>query len=130
MPYTDGRNLDIEISCTVDCACFDAALMRHAVINLANNAFKYSVGNVPPKLTVFNTDGLLNIVVKDYGIGIPSVDKEKIFNSFYRASNVGNISGTGIGLMLVDYAVKTHKGNIEVHSSINEGSEYTIQIPL
>ena len=71
----------------------------------------------------------MSFEVTDYGIGIPDFEKEKIFSSFYRATNVGNISGSGIGLMLVDYVVRAHKGQVIVYSELNKGSRFTIKLP-
>lgn len=129
-PYKDDRIVQLDIADDVCEAYLDASLMRYAIINLLSNAFKYSKGKEVPQLSVFIKSGKLHMRVKDHGIGIPKQDLPKLFNSFYRASNVGNISGTGIGLMVVQHVAKVHKGNIDINSKQGEGSVITLTIPL
>ncbi|MCB0697954.1 MAG: sensor histidine kinase, partial [Chitinophagaceae bacterium] len=126
----DGRNLQIHIDKEVQAAFFDKSLMRHAINNLVGNAFKYSPGKEAPELSIHEQNDNLVIEVKDHGIGIPQEELDNLFTSFYRASNVGNISGTGIGLMVVEHVAKTHNGTITVTSKQTEGSVFTMQIPL
>lgn len=128
-PYSDGRTLSVNINAAVAEVYIDTTLMRHAIVNIINNAFKYSEGSKAPCLSVFKKDGMVHLEVKDYGIGIPGNEKEKVFKSFYRASNVGNVSGTGIGLMVVDYAVKSHSGLVKLESKKGKGTTFTIMIP-
>lgn len=130
MPYTDGRKLDVYVDKKVEDAFLDKSLVRHAVNNLVSNAFKYSPDSDAPELYVFEQDGCLQLQVRDHGIGIPHVEQEQLFTSFYRASNVGNISGTGIGLMVVEHVAKTHNGSIDVQSKQGEGSVFTLKLPL
>ena len=68
--------------------------------------------------------------IKDAGIGIPEADKVYLFDSFHRASNVGNISGTGLGLAIVKKCVDLHQGEITVDSEVNQGTTFTVKIPL
>lgn len=129
MPYTDGRNLNIRIDDDVKTIFIDSSLMRHAVVNVLSNAFKYSTGSAAPELHIFRKEQNIQIQITDHGIGIPDTELNNLFHSFYRASNVGNISGTGIGLMVVQHAIKTHNGSIAIESSIGRGSVFTIVIP-
>ncbi|MCB9046544.1 MAG: PAS domain-containing protein [Chitinophagales bacterium] len=130
MPHADGRSLQIHIDDEVKTAFFDKSLMRHAINNLVGNAFKYSPGKEAPELSLYKSSNNLVVEVKDHGIGIPQEELDNLFTSFYRASNVGNISGTGIGLMVVEHVAKTHNGTITVTSKQTEGSVFTMQIPL
>jgi len=130
LPHQDGRNLQIKVDGDLDNVYIDKSLVRHAVNNLVGNAFKYSPGKEAPELHVYEHDGQLVIEVKDHGIGIPKNELNSLFTSFYRASNVGNISGTGIGLMVVEHVAKTHNGTIKVKSKQAEGSVFTMQLPL
>lgn len=129
-PHDDGRNLKIHVGDEVSDMYVDRNLMRHAIVNLVSNAFKYSPGKEAPELHVAAKGDSLDISVRDYGIGIPEQDMEHLFNSFYRASNVGNISGTGIGLMVVEHVMKTHKGTISIDSKQGEGTVFTLHIPV
>lgn len=129
-PYEDGRTLNVDVQLKDAKAFIDIKLMRHAVANLINNAFKYSAGKEAPILKASNCqDGGICIEVTDHGIGIPECDREMLFNSFFRASNVGNISGNGIGLMVVDHVMKVHGGKVEVKSEVNQGTTFTLVIP-
>lgn len=130
LPYKDGRMLEVNIADGLMPAFIDHSLMRHAIANLLVNAFKYSQGKRSPQLNIFEWDNQLHIQVKDFGIGIPEEEKNNLFSSFYRASNVGNISGTGIGLMVVEHVIKTHKGTINVESKQGEGSVFTLSLPM
>lgn len=129
-PYFDGRFLEIHISDEIDSSVFmDKKIMKHAIENLLYNAFKYSPGKKSPILSVFTQDECLVFTVQDFGIGIPKDEMCNLFQSFYRASNVSNISGTGIGLMVVEYASKMHNGSVEVLSELNEFTCFKLIIP-
>ena len=69
------------------------------------------------------------IYVKDFGIGIPASDQEQLFNSFFRATNVGKIEGTGLGLSIVKDFVEIHKGKIKLNSLEKVGTEFIIHLP-
>ncbi|NDC40642.1 MAG: sensor histidine kinase, partial [Chitinophagia bacterium] len=129
-PYKDGRNISLVLPKILPSIIMDKRLFRHALTNLINNAFKYSQGFQPPQLYVSLQEKAVLVSVSDKGIGIPKNDLKKIFNTFYRGSNIGNIQGTGVGLMIVDYVVKKHKWRLDVDSAVNEGSTFTIKINL
>lgn len=129
MPYKDGRSLVFNSSDMELLAHIDMRLMRHAVSNILSNAFKYSIGKPSPELVVKEDGPKIIIEVKDYGIGIPKEELGLLFNSFYRASNVGGISGNGIGLMVVEHVMNMHDGSIEVDSNKGEGTTFRLIIP-
>ena len=68
--------------------------------------------------------------MQDQGIGIPSDDLPRLFGNFHRASNVGDIPGTGLGLTIVKRAVESHGGTIAVASELGSGTRFTVRIPL
>jgi len=130
LPYIDGRALQVFYSVEPSEQIFiDKKLMKHALDNLLNNAFKYSSGKKDPILSIFKKDDNLIFSIQDFGIGIPADEVNNLFHSFYRASNVSNISGTGIGLMVVEHAAKMHKGAVEVYSVLNELTVFKLIIP-
>jgi signal transduction histidine kinase len=130
LPYFDGRTLQVFYSVEPSEQIFiDKKLMKHALDNLLNNAFKYSLGKKDPILSIFKKDDNLIFSIQDFGIGIPADEVNNLFQSFYRASNVSNISGTGIGLMVVEHAAKMHKGAVEVYSVLNELTVFKLIIP-
>ena len=104
-------------------------MLQHALQNLLQNAFKYSSGKSNVILRVAFSLTYYTISVTDDGIGIPQSDMEKMFTSFFRATNTGNISGTGIGLIVTKYFTEQHKGYVAVKSKVNKGSIFTIKIP-
>ncbi|MEI6880614.1 MAG: ATP-binding protein [Bacteroidota bacterium] len=128
--YKDGRSVEYRIEEDKRKVELDKNLMRHVIVNLIGNAFKYSPNKRSPILDVLQTNNELSISVKDFGIGIPEKDVGNLFQTFYRASNVGNISGTGVGLMIVEHAVHTHKGRIELESKEGEGTTIKIYLPI
>ena len=110
-------------------AYLDEKILRHIIYNLLSNAIKYSPNSdkVCFKLTCQFQQAILQI--QDFGIGIPSEDRNQLFDSFHRACNVGSIPGTGLGLPIVKRSVDLHGGKISIESKINEGSLFTITLP-
>jgi PAS domain S-box-containing protein len=107
----------------------DRKLMRQIISNLVSNAVKYSNGGQVIFISLKDVDGNLIFDVRDNGIGIPEADMKYIFQPFHRASNVGTISGTGLGLVIVKESVELHGGHIEVESSVGEGTLFRVVIP-
>jgi PAS domain S-box-containing protein len=108
----------------------DAKLLRHILSNLLSNSVKYSPEKVPIELNLWIDDIQMILQVVDYGIGIPLEDQKHLFDLFHRASNVGTIGGTGIGLSIVKKSVDALGGNISFQSDINTGSRFTVSIPI
>jgi PAS domain S-box-containing protein len=107
----------------------DAKLMRQVVLNLLTNAMKYSPPTSPVDLDLNCTEQNMNLRVSDQGRGIPPEDLARLFQTFQRASNVGAVPGTGIGLAIVKYVVELHSGTVNVDSELNVGTTFTIVIP-
>lgn len=108
----------------------DPSLLIHILRNLILNALKYSEGAMDPEIHLFYRGAYFEIMVKDYGLGIPKEDQEHIFGSFYRAKNVGNIKGTGLGLNIVKELTKKLNGEIWFKSKMKMGSEFYISFPF
>lgn len=100
--------------------------------NLITNAIKYNSKGGYIHINTSVDDDKLSIVVSDNGIGIPSKAQEKLFESFYRASNAASSVeiGTGIGLMFTKKLIELHKGKITFVSSENVGSTFRIELPV
>lgn len=105
------------------------ALLLIAIVNVLENAIKFSPGGkfVSGAIRVEGKHVLLQ--VKDKGLGIAEEDLNKVFIPFFRAGNVRNITGHGIGLPLTERILKLHNGSIEVNSIINQGTDVTIKLP-
>lgn len=108
---------------------FDEKLLRHIFGNLLSNAIKYSPEGGTVRLSVTAGPQRVQFEVEDQGIGIPAEEIPHLFESFHRASNVGNIPGTGLGLAIVRNAVQLHGGGIEVRSAAGRGSTFSVWLP-
>jgi signal transduction histidine kinase len=107
----------------------DERIVRHVLANLLSNAVKYRRDDRPVELAVGRSDGDLEVIVRDHGIGIPSDDLPNLFESFHRGSNVGDVPGTGLGLAVVKRLVDRHGGSISVQSKQGEGATFVVTIP-
>lgn len=108
----------------------DEKLLRYILFNLLWNAVKYSPqgGNIFLKLSYLNNYAIFQ--VQDEGMGIPTAEQKYLFESFYRAQNAINISGTGLGLTIVKSFVDLHRGQIFVESEVGVGTTFTVILPL
>lgn len=100
--------------------------------NLLGNAFKYSSAGGEVTVQVRADNGRLTVAFKDKGIGINEEELEMVFDRFYRAkdSRVSQITGTGLGLTIAREIIRRHGGDIEVTSTLNQGSTFTINLPV
>ncbi|WP_397333973.1 PAS domain S-box protein [Nostoc sp. FACHB-152] len=110
--------------------CMDERLLSHILSNLLLNAIKYSPEGSTVNFKLACEDEQAILEIQDRGIGIPVEDLPHLFESFYRARNVGNIVGTGLGLAIVKKCVYLHKGKISVTSELGVGTTFTIILPL
>ncbi|GJQ63344.1 MAG: hypothetical protein SCALA702_23970 [Melioribacteraceae bacterium] len=110
----------------------DGEAITEAVINLIDNAIKYSSDKKKIEILTFRDRDNVAVSVKDYGIGIADKDKKQIFEKFYRVSTglVHNTKGTGLGLSLVKHIVDAHRGEIVIDSEPGKGTNFTIVLPL
>ena len=109
----------------------DEKLLRHILTNLLSNAVKYSPPGSTVSLLLAERDGEEAVIeVGDQGIGIPLEDQARLFESFHRASNVGNRQGTGLGLVIVKKAVELHGGTISIDSKVDAGTRISVRLPL
>lgn len=107
----------------------DQALLRRALTNLLANALKYSPDESVVEFSVRQERDQIIMVIRDEGIGIPESELPRLFDSFFRASNVGNIPGTGLGLAIACRAVEAHGGEISVASDQGHGAAFTLVLP-
>lgn len=123
----------LTITCKTDCESIvidgDEKLLRHAVGNLLSNAVKYSPQGGEVRLELKHGAGV-ELHVSDQGIGIPAEDQEYIFDPFFRATNVGDLIGTGLGLPIARRAVEAHGGTLEIAHSDTTGTEFVITLPI
>ena len=124
----DGRKVNFVVEGEPYKILLDDNLMNQAISNLLSNAFKYSIGKRDPDLLLFFDKKSLTIKVIDHGIGIPEDDLPHLFDPFYRASNVGEVSGTGLGTAIAKEYVELNKGVIKVNSKLGKGTTFHIEL--
>jgi signal transduction histidine kinase len=129
-PQTDPVTLIFVNHSPSAMACLEASLLRRILSNLLSNAIKYSPPNTQVIFELKLTESEAIFSVQDAGIGIPLADKERLFDSFYRATNVGVIPGTGLGLSIVKKCVDLHGGEITLSSEEGVGSIFTVRLPI
>lgn len=108
----------------------DEKLLHQILNNLLSNAMKYSPDHQKIDLELRWYPNKVEISVRDYGIGIPLADQANLFESFFRAKNVGSIGGTGLGLSILKRAVDRHGGHIKVESTEGNGTTFTVILPI
>jgi two-component system, OmpR family, sensor kinase len=108
----------------------DPKLLSQVFDNLLSNAIKYSPGGGNAKISSGMEDERLMVSVEDNGIGIPAGDIGRLFERYFRGSNVSGIVGTGVGLNLVKMVVDLHGGDIAVESAEGTGSRFTVRLPI
>lgn len=106
----------------------NAQLLQIALLNIFDNAFKYSQGKIIMGVTF--SSHKLTIAIQDFGIGIPAPELHRIRTPLFRASNAGAIPGAGLGLSLVDRIVKVHSGQFEIVAREGEGTTCYIILPV
>lgn len=111
---------------------FDPERIRELLLNLIDNALKYSRQKGEMNLGAEITDGKLKINVQDTGIGISQADIKRIFDRFYRVDKVRSRQqgGSGLGLSIVRWIVEAHRGEIEVQSEEGKGSTFIVTLPI
>ncbi len=120
--------VEVRLQADLPVGQYDEKLLRHIFSNLLSNAIKYSPDGGQVLFDVKREGSTTVFTVSDQGIGIPAEEVPHLFESFHRASNVGDIQGTGLGLAIVKNAVELHGGNIVVHSSAGQGTQFIVRI--
>jgi len=114
--------------------CFldiDQDAIKQALINLVDNAIKYSEESKVILIGFREGESTVEIIIKDQGIGIPAEDLGKIFEQFYRAPQAEalNVKGAGLGLKIVKHIMAAHKGDVLAQSEVGKGSTFTLIFP-
>jgi len=110
----------------------DMDMLKRAVINLVDNAIKYTGKGGKIDITVAQDGGEAILEVKDTGIGIAKNDHERIFERFYRVDRARSreLGGTGLGLSIVKNIILSHEGTIDINSEPGNGSTFLLHFPL
>ncbi|MBE7367620.1 sensor histidine kinase [Ramlibacter pallidus] len=123
-----AQRIAIDCQGVDDARLLDAPLVRHILVNLLGNALKYSPEDRPVHCVATGDGTRLHLHVRDQGIGIPADDMPRLFQSFHRGGNVGNVPGTGIGLHVVKQCVDLHQGAIAVESTPGGGTTFRVDL--
>jgi signal transduction histidine kinase len=128
----DGFQFEQKIDNNLPQAWVDREAIARSLLNLVNNAVKYSATEKYLGVNLYRHDGGLNLEVVDHGIGISPKEQAKIFEKFYRVGDplLHNTKGSGLGLSLVRHIVQAHGGEVAVQSEPGQGSKFTITLPV
>ena len=109
----------------------DREKVKQVLVNLIENAVKYSLGGGRIDVTIGRSDGMLRFAIRDEGIGIPANEQDRIFEKFHRlgSSLKQGIGGTGLGLYISQELVQQMNGDIWIESREGEGSTFTFELP-
>jgi len=126
-----GFELTVDLKRDLPAALIDRDAISQVVLNLIDNAVKYSTEVKNVVVRTMEQDGSIIIEVSDSGIGIPRSEHKRIFEKFYRVNtgSVHNTKGSGLGLAVVKHIVEAHQGQVRVESGPGKGSRFTVMIP-
>ncbi|HEY9610270.1 hybrid sensor histidine kinase/response regulator [Allocoleopsis sp.] len=132
MQLGDNNKHPISFSCQGNCTQveMDEGLLRHILTNILSNALKYSPDGKKIRFSLVCQDNTTIFRIQDQGIGIPAKERNRLFETFSRCSNVGRIEGTGLGLAIVNRCVELSGGEIQIDSEVNVGTTVTVSLPL
>jgi PAS domain S-box-containing protein len=125
----DGQHVKVRCEGGIKQIESDSRILRNIMFNLISNASKYSEPNKSIFFTCAKNDHGIVFSIRDEGIGIPKVDHKHLFERFFRASNAGNIQGTGLGLNIVKRYADLLDGTITFESEYGHGSTFLVKIP-
>jgi two-component system, OmpR family, phosphate regulon sensor histidine kinase PhoR len=128
-----SKNIEIVISCDEDLkAKVNPPILEQAVSNLLDNAIKYSDNDSTVNVEVKQTIGETIISVHDHGCGIEKEHLSRLFERFYRADKARSrkLGGTGLGLAIVKHIAQAHQGYVDVESTPNKGSSFSVHLPI
>jgi len=128
----EAKQIRVEIACDEELSArMNAALLEQAVVNLIDNAVKYSPNGQKVHVTAYKDNGEVVIRVEDRGCGIPREHLPRIFERFYRVDRARSreLGGTGLGLAIVKHIAQVHGGRATVKSTVGEGSVFCIHLP-
>ncbi|HSL22957.1 MAG TPA: HAMP domain-containing sensor histidine kinase [Vicinamibacterales bacterium] len=127
-----GFTFEQSIDRTIPPVHVDREAIARSLVNLVNNALKYSDREKFIGVRLYRADGAAKLEVVDRGIGIARNEQSKIFEKFYRAGDplVHNTKGSGLGLSLVRHIAHAHGGEVDVESTPGKGSKFTLTLPL
>jgi two-component system sensor histidine kinase KdpD len=125
-----GRQVELTFSPDLPLVLLDFVLIVQVLVNLLDNAIKYSPDDQPIDVSAHREGDQVQIAVADHGAGIPPEDLERVFDKFYRVQRPGNISGTGLGLSICKGIVEAHAGTICAENRMRGGARIRLNLPI
>ena len=132
-PLAKAKNIDIRQNLeTLFSLDLDRILIGEVLINLIENAIKYSSDNSWISVSTQEVDNEVRVIIEDRAGGIPEDEIPRIFDKFYRGreQNTSRVTGTGLGLYLVKYFIELHGGKVFIESNPGEGTKIGFSLPL
>lgn len=126
----DKRKLEVDIPVDLSLVKADFALIEQVIVNLLDNAIKYTAKQGEIFINVYQGERELKVTIADNGAGIPEIDREKIFDKFYRLYHPQQVTGTGLGLSICKGIIEAHGGKIWVSARPDGGSIFNFSLPL
>jgi two-component system phosphate regulon sensor histidine kinase PhoR len=127
------KNTSVQLNCANELeVTANSPLLNQAVLNLVDNALKYSEPGGKIEVKVLATETAIVIEVQDWGCGIDSAHLPRLFERFYRVDQARSrqLGGTGLGLAIVKHIAQAHGGSVSVNSTLGYGSRFSIHLPL
>jgi len=125
-----GREVEVRLAPELPMVPMDMTLMTQVLVNLLDNALKYSPADREVEISAFTDESRLTIEVSDRGPGIPEADLDRIFEKFYQIPVPEGAGGTGLGLSICKGLVDAHHGEIHAKNRIGGGLTITVTLPL
>jgi len=123
------RQVKVNLPPDLRLIALDSAIFEQALVNLLDNAVKYSPPDTLIDINVSQAQLAVKIEICDRGIGIPAEDLERVFDKFYRVQRPENVSGTGLGLPICKGIVEAHGGTVRAENRLGGGTIFTITLP-
>lgn len=135
--YRQVRSIDHDVQISLEevdqvCVMGDSDRLKQLILNLVDNAIKYTPAGGKVMMSLSKADGWSELVVEDTGIGIPKEDLPHIFDRFYRVDKARTRAhgGSGLGLSIAKWIVEAHDGRIDVESEVGKGTTFRIHLPV
>ncbi len=132
-PLANDRNVSIDIKANSEniYVCIPESKIARILTNIIENAIKYNKKNGNIYIDVSEKSGMVNIAIRDTGIGIAQDELDKIFDKYYRSNSIKslNVEGSGLGLAIARDLVESYGGNIKVKSELGKSTEFIISFP-
>jgi len=127
-----GFDIEAEFDDDLPLVKLDPEAVTQAIVNLLDNAMKYSNENRYIGVALKKRNGAVVLAIRDHGIGIPESEHKKIFQKFYRVGDslIHNTKGSGLGLALVEHIMQVHDGQVNIKSTVGQGSTFSLIFPI